>query len=158
MPFDNNLTLVNGVVLSTTLHTPPTSTTYPASAPLTRARVIDFGAAHPTASGASGASPEGTGVNGISIALICTTSVSGTDTLVAYIEASDSSSVWTDAVVIGTFEYSTGTTAIASSLVPFHYVIRCQTEMRYIRANLTVTAEDWTTVWVVVGTHHLERL
>lgn len=152
MPFDNNLTLINGVAMTTTLDAVPTSTSYPTGAPLTRARVIDLGASILTGS------PEGTGLNGISVALVCTAAVTGSHTLVAYIQASDSASVWTDGVTIGTFEYSTGITPIANSLAPFHYVIRVQTEMRYIRAHCTVSGGTWDTIWVVVGTHHLERL
>ena len=151
MVFDNNLTLINGVIMTTTLDAVATSTSYPTTAPLTRARVIDLGA-----SIISG-SPEGTGVNGIACSLVCTTSATA-GTMVAYIEASDSASVWTDGVVIGTFEYSTMATPIAYTLAPFTYVIRVQTEMRYIRANITVSDGTWTTVWVVVGTHPLERL
>ncbi len=152
MPFDNNLTLINGVALTTTLDAVATSTSYPTSAPLTRAKVVDLGASILTGS------PEGTGLNGISIALICTAAVSGSHTLVAYIQASDVAGTWTDGVTIGTLEYSTGATPIASSLAPFHYVIRVQTELRYIRANLEVSGGIWNATWVVVGTHHLERL
>lgn len=152
MPFDNNLTLINGVAMTTTLDAVATSTSYPTTAPLTRARVIDLGASILTGS------PEGTGVNGLSVALVCTAAVTAGSILDAYIEASDSASVWTDGVIIGTFEYSTGATPIASALAPFHYVIRVHTEMRYIRANLTVDGGVWTYIWVVVGTHHLERL
>lgn len=149
MPFDNNLTLINGVVLTTTTDAVATTTSYHAT---NRCRILDLGA-----SIISG-SPEGTGVNGISVALICTTTADA-GTLAAYIQASDSSTfTGTDAVTIGTFEGST-TTGISYTLVPFHYVIRVQTEKRYIRAHLTLSeSATWTTVWVVVGTHHLERL
>lgn len=148
MPFDNNLTLINGVVLTTTTDAPAVSTTYH---PTNRCRIVDLGASIITGS------PEGTGLNGISCALVCTQAVTGSHTLEAYMMASDSPTFATNNITIGVWEYSTFT-AIASSLAPFHYVIRCQTELRYIKANLTVSGGSWDTIWVVVGTHHLERL
>ena len=147
MVFDNNLTLINGVVMvqaTAGTYAVPVLTTENATS---KAKVIDLGASILTGS------PEGTGVNGVSVALICTTSATSGN-LVAYIQASDSYSVWTSAVTIGTFEDG----SIASTEAPFSFVIRVQTEMRYIRANLTPDAGTWTTIWVVVGTHHLERL
>lgn len=144
MVFDNNLTLINGVVMTTGTHAPATTTSEDGTS---KAKIVDLGA-----SILSG-SPEGTGVNGISIALICTTSADSGN-LVAYIEASDSSTFGTGNVTIGTFEDG----SIANTEAPFHFIIRVQTERRYIRANLTVDGGTWTTIWVVVGTHHLERL
>ena len=146
MAFDANLTLINGVVMAFATagtYAVPVLTTENATS---KAKVVDLGDALLTG-------PDGTGVNGLSVALICTTSATSGN-LVAYIQASDSYSVWTSAVTIGTFEDG----SIASTEAPFTFVIRVQTEMRYIRANLAPDAGTWTTVWVVVGTHHLERL
>lgn len=142
MPFDANLTLINGVAMTSSADTPATTTDENETS---KAKVVDLGA-----SILSG-SPEGTGVNGISVALICTTS-SGSGNLVGYIEASDT--VDSSYVKIGTFENA----SISSGLTPFHYVIRVFTEMRYIRANFTAAGGTWTNIHVVVGTHHLERL
>ena len=149
MPFDNNLTLIDGVALTTTLDGAPTSTSYPtAPSALTRARCIDLGA--PIISG----SPGGTGVNGISCALVCTTSSGAATLSVHRMEAC--ATVNGTYITIGTWETSS---AIAASATPFHYVIRVQTELRFIRAHLTTsTSTAWTLIWVVVGTHHLERL
>lgn len=147
MPFDANLTLINGVTMvqaTAGTFAVPTTTSEDSTS---KAKVVDLGA-----SILSG-SPEGTPLGGLSVALICTTSAD-TGNLVAYIEACDDVAFGSGNVTIGTFEDG----SIAYTEAPFCFVIRVQTEMRYIRANLTPDAGTWTNIHVVVGTHHLERL
>lgn len=141
MPFDNNLTLVNGVVLTTETGTPATTASEDSTS---KAKAIDLGDSILT-------SPEGTPLGGLSVTLICTTSADSGD-LTPYIEACDS--VGGTYVRIGTFEDG----SISYSEAPFTFVIRVHTEMRFIRANCQVDGGTWTKVYVVVGTHHLERL
>ena len=144
MVFDANLTMINGVVMTTTTDAVAVTTSEHAT---NKCKIVDLGASIITGS------PEGTGVNGISVALICTVSATSGN-LVPLIQASDSSTFASGIVTIGTFEDG----SIASTEAPFHFVIRVFTEMRYIRASMTVDAGTWTTIWVVAGTHHLERL
>lgn len=144
MPFDNNLTLINPVAMTTASDTPATTTTEDSTS---KAKIVDLGA-----SILSG-SPEGTGVNGIACALICTVSATA-GALVAYMQASDSSTFATGNITLGYWEDG----SIAYTEAPFHFIIRVFTEMRYIRANLTVSGGTWTNIQVVVGTHPLERL
>lgn len=144
MPFDANLTLINGVVLADGTDTAASTTS---EDPTSKAKVIDLGA-----SLIGGAGPEGTPPGGLSVALICTTSSGTGNMTLCRVEASDT--VDSGYVTIGTFESGT----IASTSTPFCYVIRVHTEMRFIRANLTAAAGSWTYVHVVVGSHHLERL
>ena len=147
MPFDANLTLINGVVMiqgTANTYTAPTATSEDSNS---KAKVVDLGA-----SILSG-SPEGTGVNGISCALVCTASATSGN-LVAYMQACDAVGFGSNTAIIGYWEDS----SIASTEAPFHFIIRVFTEMRYIRAVLVPDAGTWTNIHVVVGTHHLERL
>ena len=126
--FDSKLILMDGSVVTTSAHTPATSTTRSAT---TGAAVIDLGA---------GGTPAG-GLTGV---LICPDDlVAGADayTLTAYLQASDTEdmSAATDIERLGSFGVANATTGvILGSETPCVATVRFATKKRYIRVNLAV--------------------
>lgn len=125
--FDYNMILLDGSVdLTAATDTAPSSTTRDSS---TGAAVIDLGVG-------------GTPVGGLTAALICVDSANGaTDTLTAFIEASDVASFGSDVHELGKFDkLATSKGVIVGSEVPDNFLVHFTTHKRYVRLNATVGA------------------
>jgi len=126
--FDYKLILMDGSVVTTSAHTPATSTTRSAT---TGAAVIDLGA---------GGTPAG-GLTGVLICPDDLAAIADAYTLTAYLQASDTEdmSAATDIERLGSFGVANATTGvILGSETPCVATVRFATKKRYIRVNATV--------------------
>ena len=134
--FDYDLILIDGSInLTAATDTPAISTTRLSA---TGAAVIDLGAG-------------GTPANGLAAVLILPTAAVAGSTLTGFIEASNTEDMTTDSPA-GTFELGKFGVAsatkgvilaaeVVAATIPVIIVMRISTPKRYVRANLTVSAD-----------------
>ena len=123
--FDSDLILLDGSIdLNASTDTAPSSTTRDAA---TGAAVIDLG-------------DGGTPASGLVAVLMCPDDANGvTDTLTAFIEASDVAAFSSDVHEMGKFDVAAATKGvILGSEVPCNPMVRFATDKRYVRLNATV--------------------
>ena len=144
--FDYKLILMDGSVVTTSAHTPATSTTRSAT---TGAAVVDLGA---------GGTPAG-GLTGV---LICPDDLAaGADayTLTAYLQASDTEDMSAaDIERLGSFGVANATTGvILGSETPCVATVRFATKKRYTRVNPTVS-NDFGYIKVYIEPYTFKKL
>jgi len=143
--FDYKLILMDGSVVTTSAHTPATSTTRSAT---TGAAVIDLGA---------GGTPAG-GLTGVLICPDDLAAIADAYTLTAYLQASDTEDMSAAIERIGSFGVANATTGvILGSETPCVATVRFATKKRYIRVNATVS-NDFGYIKVYIEPYTFKKL